>query len=730
MVDKADQMLLGFKRHLRVDVVAGEAVYVSSAKGTTALEGALIHRLAPLLDGTRTVAEIRQAMAPWASAPRLGHMLAQLAQANLVGLQSASKTAADAYWDLAGLDQAELKAASTSVAVITLGDQPPDAAAEACRAAGLIVAPEEDAGAFLVLCADYLDPRLAEVNTRRLADGRPWLLAATCGPDVWIGPAFEPGTGPCWECLAERLRRHRCAGTHCPPEASLAPTRALGLHLAVHELTKWLAGASNGLRDGMWTLDTLDLGLTRHPLTRRPQCGACGTHDASVVRVAATTCRSRGSTPGNSHRAMSLEDMWDTYHHLADPVTGITDPIRRDPRCPRFVHSYLSGRNLALAGDGRGGLRQWSGGKGRTDLEAQVSALGEAVERYCGTRLGDECVTLGTFGQLRGDAVHPDTCQLFHPSQYADRDRWNAHAMPFQRIPEPFDERAVIEWTPLRSIMTGAQRLLPTDLLYFNGGTGVPSLRATSNGNAAGASLEDAVVQGFLELVERDAVALWWYNRTRQAPIDQISLDDPFIAEVFDGYAELNRAVWLLDLTSDLGIPVVAAISHRTDKPAQDIMLGFGAHFDFRIAVRRALTELGQLLSAVIDAKPDGSGYPRTDEHIRRWWQEATTANQPYLLPDPDQPSRRFRGGEAERGGLNTGIDRMRAVAERRHLDILVLDQTRADVGMPVVKVVVPGLRHFWARFAPGRLYDVPVKLGRLRRPTAYAELNPIPLFL
>jgi ribosomal protein S12 methylthiotransferase accessory factor len=49
---------------------------------------------------------------------------------------------------------------------------------------------------------------------------------------------------------------------------------------------------------------------------------------------------------------------------------------------------------------------------------------------------------------------------------------------------------------------------------------------------------------------------------------------------------------------------------------------------------------------------------------------------------------------------------------------------------MPVVKVIVPGLRHFWAKFAPGRLYDVPVELGRLEKPTAYEDLNPISMFL
>jgi ribosomal protein S12 methylthiotransferase accessory factor len=63
-------------------------------------------------------------------------------------------------------------------------------------------------------------------------------------------------------------------------------------------------------------------------------------------------------------------------------------------------------------------------------------------------------------------------------------------------------------------------------------------------------------------------------------------------------------------------------------------------------------------------------------------------------------------------------------------MEMLVLDQTRPDIGLPVAKVIVPGLRHFWARFAPGRLYEVPVKLGWLREPLAEDELNPIAMML
>jgi ribosomal protein S12 methylthiotransferase accessory factor len=65
-----------------------------------------------------------------------------------------------------------------------------------------------------------------------------------------------------------------------------------------------------------------------------------------------------------------------------------------------------------------------------------------------------------------------------------------------------------------------------------------------------------------------------------------------------------------------------------------------------------------------------------------------------------------------------------------RDLELLVLDQTRPDLQLPVVKVIVPGMRSFWARFAPGRLFDVPAALGRVPRPTHYGELNPIPLFV
>ncbi|GAB1689839.1 TOMM precursor leader peptide-binding protein [Krasilnikovia sp. M28-CT-15] len=761
-MDGVTSPLIGFKRHLRAAEVPGEAVYLTSDRGTVAVSGGQIEVLAPLLDGTRSLADVQRETASVIPPDRLGQLLTSLTAANLIGRRrpetADTDAAAEAYWDLAGLDADDALAALTAspVRLLALGGVDPAATAEALRALGLTVVADDDAAvAFtLVLCADYLDPGLDRINAAHLVTGRPWLLAKPTGVDVWLGPVFQPG-GPCWSCVATRLRgRRRGAawlgsvggGAEGPggaadlPEVSLPLTRALGLHLTALEATKWLAGWRDDRQDALWTWDTLTLAGVAHPVRRRPQCPACGDPDLVTrhvrrpVKLVTRPKAMKAAEVGNGHRALTAEQMWDRYRHLADPLTGITDPIRRDSRGPAFLHAYVSGPNLAVTAGSmpamRAGLRQQAGGKGSTDLEARVGALCEAVERYCGSRLGDEPTLRASFRELGEWAVHPDTCQLFDPRQYRDRAGWNARSMPFQQVPEPFDDHEVLDWTPVWSLTESRHRLLPTDLLYFRR-DGHRALRATSNGNAAGASLEDAVVQGTLELIERDAVALWWYNRTRHAAVDLDSFYDPWLTQLREQYAGIGREFWVLDVTADLGVPVMAAVSRRVDKPAQDLMLGFGAHLDPHVALRRALTELGQLLPAVAGARPDGSGYDESSPHLRHWWRHATVDNQPYLTPDPAQPPRDRAGyGYQPHADLHADLRHLTGLAAERGLEVLVLDQTRPDVGMPVAKVVIPGLRHFWARFAPGRLFDVPVRLGRRPAPIAYEDLNPVPLFL
>ncbi len=56
-------------------------------------------------------------------------------------------------------------------------------------------------------------------------------------------------------------------------------------------------------------------------------------------------------------------------------------------------------------------------------------------------------------------------------------------------------------------------------------------------------------------------------------------------------------------------------------------------------------------------------------------------------------------------------------IVEQHGMEMLILNQTRPDIGLRVVKVIVPGMRHFWKRLGAGRLYEVPVQFGWLKNP-------------
>ncbi|MDH6128045.1 TOMM precursor leader peptide-binding protein [Kitasatospora sp. GP82] len=748
--------LIGFKRHLRPEVVPGDAVYLMSEHGVTAVRGPHLAALAPLLDGTRDLPTLLNEAAPVVPPAQVAQLVGQLTRCGLLdhrantGPADAADSAARAYWELAGGGAGAGTEAGT-LRIVTVGELDGAPLHTACRGAGITLAePGEGAALDLVVCGDYLDPRLRELDAERRADGRPWLLAKLYGTTLWVGPVFQPGATACWNCLAHRLRGHRCAetpvrlrhgGDPVPvPQAALPVTIQLGAQIAALECAKWLAGHRSGEYDRVLTLDTLTLASRSHRLTRRPQCPDCG--DASLMasqaeRPVVLTSRRRAVQSGGGHRAMSAQSMLDRYGHLLSPVTGVVKDIRRDPRGPELLNVYRAGHNLALGprhmSELRASLRQESSGKGRTPLDAKVGALCEAVERISGLWQGDEARVRGSLRSLGPDAVHPGSCQLWDERQFAQRAGWNAGGHPFHQVAEPFDPDAVLDWSPAWSLTRGRHVLFPSTLLYYDvpDRPGRRMVRADSNGCAAGSTLEDAALQGLLELVERDAVALWWYNRTRQPAVDLTAFGDPWTAEVRQAHAELGREVWALDLTSDLGVPVVAALSRRTGRAHEDIVFGFGAHPDPAIALSRALSEMNQLLPPVLEARPDGTGYGCSDPVALHWWRTATRDGMPYLAADPAAPARTpLDHGYSPATDLLEELRSLQRALEHRGLEVCILDQTRPDLGLPVVRTLVPGLRHFWPRFAPGRLFDVPVSLGRLPRPTPYEELNPIPLFV
>jgi ribosomal protein S12 methylthiotransferase accessory factor len=750
-----------FKAHLQTEELPDEGVFVLSEKGATLLRGRLYGVIAPLIDGRRSADDIVDQLDRRLTPAEVYHALSQLERNGyLAEANGCGANGTEAFWTMQEINpgDAAQRLAVTTVVVISLAGLE---VSPLLTALGELHVRAGDRGQLgVVLTDDYLRAGLDGYNREALSSGRSWLLVKPVGCQIWIGPVFVPHKTGCWECLVQRLRRNREAESFLQtkkgrvepfplPRADTPTTRAVAWNLAATEIARWIArGASPDLEGRILTVNVLDWKTQTHVLPRQPHCPACGDSEQRRGREAlshredsAIVLQSRVKmfTRDGGHRAFSPEETLRRYEHHVSPVTGAVTALERWPSLGDGVlNVYGSGHNFArgprsLAGL-RSGLRSRCAGKGSSDVQAKASALCEALERYSGVFQGDEPRTASRRLRDLGEAaIHPNACMQYSELQYRQRAALNARQSPWNWVPEPFNEDAPVEWTPVWSLTRQAVRYLPTAFCYYDYPQEPESCFACSNGNAAGNTLEEAILQGFFELVERDSVALWWYNRVRRPALDLDRFDEPYLAQVAACLRSQHRELWALDLTTDLGIPVFAALSRRTDRQPEEILMGFGAHFDARLALLRAVTELNQMLSWVLT---DAAGKPLTphalsDAETLEWLRTATLANQQYLAPDAGmQPRVLADYPECHTDDIRDDVLACQALVEAKGLEMLVLDQTRADIGLPVVKVIVPGLRHFWARHAPGRLYHVPVQLGWLRQPLREEQLNPIPLFL
>lgn len=731
-----------------VRVVEGQGVLLLSERDPVLLCGRPVERVVPLLDGHRTPEDIVLSLAGEVAAPEVYYVLFRLEQQGyLAEGDTCDVNEGDVFWDLMDVNthEARQRPAEARISVVAVGAIEPEPMVEAFQALGITVAAESDRS--VVLTDDYLNPGLDAFSRSAQETGRPYLLARPVGSVIWIGPVFGTEEGGCWFCLADRLWSNRLVEQYlvaqgeaygAGPRAGLVSTQRLAVQLVATEVAKWLAlDKRSPLVSELVTFDTKTLETQHHTFVRRPQCQRCGTPVGTATPI---RLQRRGSAVvvGGGVREVEAEATLVRYGHHISPLTGAVRSLRQlsDPD-QALVYSYAAAHYFGPLHDVTQGLsaafRNQSGGKGRTDAQARASALCEALERYSGVFQGHEERHQTSLARLGQAGIHPNTCLGFSERQYAEREVWNAqYPQPVWTIPEPFDEECEIDWTPLWSLSAGCFKYLPTAYCYYGyEGPGTRFCRADSNGCAAGNSMEEALIQGFLELVERDGVALWWFNRLRRPALYLDSFDDPYVKSLQAHYDRLGRDLWVLDVTSDLGIPVFVALSRREAGTPENIILGFGAHFDPSVALLRALTELNQILPAVSAPDRGGTTYARVNDVAQAWWKTATLDGHPYLVPDPDRPAVERKNFAAPACDdlcdyVQAGID----LAAEKGLEVLVLDQTRPDIGLSVARVVVPGLRHFWRRLGPGRLYDVPVRLGWLPAPQREEEMNPLPMFL
>jgi ribosomal protein S12 methylthiotransferase accessory factor len=351
-------------------------------------------------------------------------------------------------------------------------------------------------------------------------------------------------------------------------------------------------------------------------------------------------------------------------------------------------------------------------GKGLDAEQSQASALGEAVERYAAQYSDDTPLIFCPPEQLEGRVEQYRELAAYSQNQYrqfADNQSSANNGEPVKV--KPYNNEA-IHWLPVWSMSEKAHIYLPLSVCFAE----VPFADADfgrwhSNGCAAGNTLEEAVLQGLLELIERDASAIWWYNKIERPRID-LAILDVLILDKLQQTLGATHDYWVLDISHDIGIPVMAAVAQ--DKHSGGFSLGFGCHLDARLAAQRALTEVCQMQVV-------------RHQHMAPFDFDAIV-DEPFLRPNADVTGAQIVLNV--NGDISNDIENIVARLAELGLELLVLDHSRAHLPLKTVKTWIPGLAHIWPELANERLYQVPTALGWLAQANTETELNHQALYI
>jgi ribosomal protein S12 methylthiotransferase accessory factor len=349
-------------------------------------------------------------------------------------------------------------------------------------------------------------------------------------------------------------------------------------------------------------------------------------------------------------------------------VTGLTDITHLD----RVGIPVVAATRPSA---GYGAITVYSG-KGATPIHARISAIMESVER-CFAEIPETNVDFkdkpintdritDSYEDLRGEnAIDPET--LF--------------------LPEPLPDNTKLEWMPGWDLVGASEMLVPSNAVYHPYTRGVFIFRSNTNGLASGNTIEEAIVHGLLEVIERDAISVTEYSRNTGREV-LLHEDDGDVYDLKKRFEEAGISVklWLLPSITGISVVVAALDDIKTRDPTM-LVMGAGAHLNPTHAIYRALTEAAQFrLSQISGAREDvqkrtgfvmGAGYDRMKRMNKFWYVDGETIE---LAKIPDLSS-------------NTPAKDIGAITERLSgaaSYAIVVDLSQPWIDVPVVRTIIP----------------------------------------
>ena len=364
----------------------------------------------------------------------------------------------------------------------------------------------------------------------------------------------------------------------------------------------------------------------------------------------------------DTHRALTPVETLRQVETLTDKVgiTGIEDITGRDKLNIPVYSAYRPGA--------KAGAVSVHTGKGLTGDQARVSVLMEAIERYSAEIKEEDRVKFHFESYNEGNRakkVEPSSLILSALSNVTPDSK--------------------IEWCEGYDLMTEEEVLLPANAVYhpYTTTRGGRLFRSDSNGIASGNNLEEAIFHGIMEVIERDALS---YVEIKKDAGKRIAIeeDDGLIFELKERFNSQGIETYFWYIPTDVGFPTVALALDSPEKDPNLLVYGAGTHSDPKIAAIRAITEAAQsrLMQIV-----KGSGSTPVDYEImkrmnRHWFETKDRDKEAVKLSELPALAT-----DTIDGDIKIALEQLRAIEKR----VIVVDLTRKEIGIPVVRVIIPG---------------------------------------
>ena len=263
-------------------------------------------------------------------------------------------------------------------------------------------------------------------------------------------------------------------------------------------------------------------------------------------------------------------------------------------------------------------------------------------------------------------------------------------------LPKEFEKKDIsdlsLEWSKSIDLISNREYYIPTNAIYhpyISKDDSQSLFKSNTNGLASGNILEEAILHGIFEVIERDAWSIFELTHKNYAQIDISSIENEIIIDIIEKFESKGIKIKLMDFTADIKIPTIAASADDTiTKDAGLLTLGMGTHLDPEVAILRALTEVAQSRATQINGAREDT--VRADFAREAGYERMKRINKFYFRDEEEQ----IKLSDIENKSTSSITRDIEIVKDELVSNdiqkILYSNLTRPELDVSVVRVVIP----------------------------------------